>query len=396
MTWQEKYRPRTVKDFIGQEEVKHKLKDFIKNFKEQPKKALLLYGCPGCGKTSIVHVIAKDLNLEIIELNASDFRNKEQIQERVGNALKQQSLFSKSKVILIDELEGVSGHEDRGGIQELLRLIEDTSYPIIMTCVDPWLEKLRKIKSKSINIEMKPLMPGDLIKILYSISQQEKINIEPEFLKQLALKTKCDARAAINDLQVLAVLNKKITKEDLDLIDLREKDETVFNALQKIFKTRNSRGAFDNVQNHDIEDLILWIDENLPLEYKGTELERAYEILSLADMYRGRIIRRQHWRFLAYIYDFITQGISLAKKQDKISMIKYKMPTRILKIWMIKQKQLQKKAIAEKLSKKIHASKKRAMEELDYLKLSLTTPKQINSFSQELRLEEKEVEWLKL
>jgi replication factor C large subunit len=395
MTWQEKYRPKTLKEFIGQEEVKNKVLDFIKSFKNQKKKALLLYGSPGTGKTSLVHVIAKELSLEIVELNASDFRNKEQIQLIIGNAIKQQSLFSKGKIILVDELEGVSGHEDRGGIQELQRLIETTSYPLILTCIDPWHEKLRKIKSSSINIEMKPLLVGDLIKILYKISQQENIEIEPSLLKEIAIKTKLDARACINDLQVLSANKKIISKDDLKCIDSREKNIQIFDSLQKVFKTRDSRGAFDLVQ-HDLDEIFLWIDENLPLEYKGNELEKAYEMLSLADLYKGRIIRRQHWRFLAYIYDFLTQGISLAKKQEKISLMKYKMPSRLLKIWMIKQKQAQKKAIVEKLSKIIHVSKKRANEELDYLKISLTTPKQINSFSKELKLEEKEVEWLRI
>jgi hypothetical protein len=63
---------------------------------------------------------------------------------------------------------------------------------------------------------------------------------------------------------------------------------------------------------------------------------------------------------------------------------------------MIKQKQAQRQAIIEKLAKKIHVSKKRANEEFDFLKLSLQTPEQINNFSKELKLEEKEVEWLKL
>ncbi len=395
MPWQEKYRPKKVSEIIGQEEAKHKLVDFIKNFKQQTKKSLLLYGNPGSGKTSLVHAIANSLNLETMELNASDFRNKDQIQEIIGKAIGQQSLFCKSKIILIDELEGISGHEDRGGIQELLRLIETTTYPIIMTCVDPYHEKLRKIKSSSINLEIKTLSVGDLIKILYKIAEKENILIEPELLKELAIKTKSDARAAINDLEVLSILKRKITKNDLDLLDSREKDETIFNALKKVLQTRDSRKSFDQVQNHDLDNIFLWIDENLPLEYKGIELTQAYEMLSLADMYRGRIMRRQHWRFLAYIYDFITQGISIAKAQDKISMIKYKMPSRILKIWMIKQKQLQRKAIAEKLAKKIHTSKKQAQEDLEYLRIALKTPKQINSLAQELRLEEKEVEWLR-
>ncbi len=396
MMWQEKYRPKTLKEFIGQEEIKKKVLDFIKNYKQQRKKALLLYGSPGTGKTSLIYIIAKELNLEILELNASDFRNKEQIQLIIGNAIKQQSLFSKGKIILVDELEGISGHEDRGGIQELLRLIETTSYPIILTCIDPWHEKLRKIKSSSINLEMNPLLIGDLIKILYKISQQENIEVEPSILKEIAIKAKLDARACINDLQVLSASKKKILREDLESIDSREKDIKIFEALQKVLKTRDARGAFNLVKNHDLNEITLWIDENLPLEYKGTELEKAYEMLSLADLYKGRIRKRQHWRFLAYIYDFITQGIALAKKQDKISLIKYKMPSRILKIWMIKQKQAQRKAIIEKLAKVIHVSKKTANEEFDYLQLSLITPEKINNFAKELRLEEKEIEWLRL
>lgn len=396
MPWQEKYRPKKTSEIIGQEEAKKKLIDFIKNFKKQDKRSLLLYGKPGSGKTSLIHAIANDLNLEIMELNASDFRNKEQIHEIIGQALRQQSLFCKSKIILIDELEGISGHEDRGGIQELLRLIETTTYPIIMTCVDPYLEKLRKVKSSSINLEIKPLTIGDIIKILYKICEKEKINIEPELIKELAIKTKADARAAINDLQVLSISKRKVTKNDVDMLDSREKDETIFEALKKVLTTRQSRGAFNQVQNHDYEDIFLWLDENLPLEYKGIELEKAYEMLSLADLYRGRIIRRQHWRFLAYVFDFLTQGISASKNHEKISVIKYKMPSRLLKIWMIKQKQAQRKAISEKLAKVIHASKKQAQDDLDYLRIALKTSKQINSFAQELKLEEKEVEWLKV
>ena len=52
----------------------------------QKKKAAFLYGPSGCGKTILVKALAKKHNLELIEVNASDYRTKEQIEEKVGNA----------------------------------------------------------------------------------------------------------------------------------------------------------------------------------------------------------------------------------------------------------------------------------------------------------------------
>ncbi len=399
--WTEKYRPKKSSEIYGQDESKPKILDFIKNFKKQRRKALLLSGPPGSGKTSLIYALASELNLEIIELNASDFRNKNQIQEVIGKAISQQSLFAKSKVMLIDELEGISGKQDRGGVQELIRLIETTTYPIIMICNDPWQESLRKIKAKSLSIELKALWCSDMMKILKSIAQKENISISDEAIQELIKKTHGDARASINDLQATSLLTKKIDKKDLEFLDSREKETNIIEAIKKILETRQARGAFDQVEKLDFNDFFLWLDENIPSIYQGKELERAYEILSLADVYKGRIHRQQHWRFLVYISALLTQGIAISKEQGKFGefgdrplYIKYKPPSRILKIWMSNQRKLKKKVICEKLAKYIHISKRQAMQDLDYLKLSLRNQNQRQSFIQELKLGPDEAEWL--
>ncbi len=396
--WTEKYRPKKSSEIYGQEEFKPKILDFIKNFKKQRRKAMLLSGPPGSGKTSLIYALANELSLEIIELNASDFRNKNQIQEVIGRAISQQSLFAKSKIMLIDELEGISGKEDRGGVQELIRLIETTTYPIIMICNDPWQESLRKIKAKSLSIELKPLWGSDITKILKSIAQKEKINITDDALQELIKKTHGDARASINDLQATSLLTKKIEKKDIEFLDSREKETNILEAIKKILETREARGAFDQVEKLNFDDFFLWLDENIPQIYQGKELERAYEILSLADVYKGRIRRHQHWRFLVYISALLTQGIAISKEQDKYSdrlpYIKYKPPSRILKIWMSNQRKLKKKVIAEKLAEHIHISKRQAMQDLDYLKISMRNQTQRQNFSEELKLEPEELEWL--
>src|SRR3989344_3841321 len=101
-----KYVPRTLKEIKGQEKPLLELKKYVLN-----KKPVLIYGKVGVGKTSSIHALANDLGYEILEVNASDLRNKEQIQNVVVNNIKQKSLFGKEKIVLIDEIDGINSED---------------------------------------------------------------------------------------------------------------------------------------------------------------------------------------------------------------------------------------------------------------------------------------------
>src|SRR3989338_1132969 len=133
MQLSEKYRAKRYEDIIGQESAIEQIKEFLEQFPK--KKALMLHGPAGTGKTSLVHASALENNLEILELNSSDLRNRAKLEQVLKPATQQQSLFKKGKIILMDEVDGVTC-TDIGGIPELSRLIEATKYPIIMTCND--------------------------------------------------------------------------------------------------------------------------------------------------------------------------------------------------------------------------------------------------------------------
>src|SRR3989338_6710205 len=145
-TFTDKYRPRTPKDIIGQDAAIQKLRNFIANYPKEKKRAALLYGSSGVGKTSSVYTIANEAGLEIVEVNASDFRNADQINQKVGNAVRQRSLFSKGKIILVDEVEGIAGMSDRGGLQAIIKIIEETRYPIVLTAMDPFDNKFSSLR----------------------------------------------------------------------------------------------------------------------------------------------------------------------------------------------------------------------------------------------------------
>ncbi|MBI3027796.1 replication factor C large subunit [Candidatus Woesearchaeota archaeon] len=394
-----KYIPKTTKEIFGQDDVVKKLGKFIVNFSKEKKNSALIYGPSGTGKTCSVYAIADELGYEVIEVNASDMRNAEQINQKVGNAIKQQSLFAKGKIILVDEIDGLSGHEDRGGIQAITKLIEDSSFPLILTATNPFDNKFSSLRSKSNIMEFKQLDYLSIFKILKKICDYEKIKYDDGTLRALSRRCGGDARAAINDLQALTQEKKELTVESIEELADRNKTENIMTALNKVFKTTDLKiaiSAFESVEE-DLNEQLLWIDENLPKEYtKPEDLARAYEMLSKADVFSRRIKRWQHYRFLVYINALITAGIAAAKNEKYRNFVVYKPTGRILKLWWAKQKAAKKKAIAEKIALKTHSSKKEILKNtIPYLPVIFKSREMRSGIINEFEFDNEEIEWLK-
>jgi len=364
----EKYRATCFADVKGQETAIASIHAFFKNF--PIKKAILLHGPAGTGKTSLAHALAQEMNFEIFELNASDLRNKEKLEEIMKPATQQQSLFGKKgKIVLVDEVDGLS--VDKGGLPELLALIEKTGHPIIITANNIWQQKFNLLRKKADLIKIKELNYQTVLNIIKEIAVKEKKPVKEDILKSIAAKSRGDVRAALNDLQT--ALDIEISVED---IHEREKEEDIFHVLRKVFKNQSDPkilNVYDNIEM-PTDDIFLWIEENIPYEYKGEALARAYDALSKADVFRGRIHRQQHWRFLVYENFLLSAGISLASHKTKpiSGFTVYQRPKRILKIWLQNQKYAKKKSIAGKFAKMTHISKKRAMKEFFLLPYILT------------------------
>jgi replication factor C large subunit len=394
MLWTYKHKPEL--EHIPQET--KQLYDFATNYAKQKKKAMLIHGPAGTGKTTAVHAIAKRLGFELIEVNASDYRTADEINSKVGNALKQQSLFSQGKIILIDELDGIAGNEDRGGVTALASLIAESKYPIFIIANDPWDSKFNTIRTKSTLAEFGNINMTAMVPVLQKILQKENIKADDLVLKTLARRSGGDLRGAITDMQVLAQANA-LTIQGLETINEREHSESIMQALVKILKSTDPMvaiTAFDLV-GEDIDECFLWIDENLPKEYKNPQdLARAYEMLSKADVYRGRIRRWQYWRYLAYVDVLITAGVAVAKDKKSTAFVSYGRTQRLLKIWMANQKYNRRKRVAGKLAAATHCSTKKALQEtLPYVhKLYQQKNPSANAITEELKLDEEELEWL--
>ncbi len=397
--WTIKYTPKTSKDIQGHDEAIVAIKTFLLSYKNQSKKALLIHGTSGTGKTSAIHALAKELNYEIMEVNASDFRNADGIAATVGNASKQMSLFGRSKIILVDEVDGLSGSNDRGGIGALSSLIESAKFPIICTAADAYDEKIKPLVKVCQLIEFKTLSYLSIFQVLKKICEQEKISFDEIDLKSLARKSSGDMRGAINDLQSLVQETKILEKNAIEEVGDREKAESMFNALVKIFKATDAavaNSALDYVKE-DLDHATLWIDENLPKEYTNPQdLAEAYLALSKADVYKGRIRKREYWRFLVYQTTMMTAGIAVAKTEKNREFTKYSPTTRLLKIWRANMRYSLRKEIAEKIAKATHASKKETLQNtLPFISIMMRKDKAMKAaFIEEFELTEEQTSFL--
>ncbi|MDP3992385.1 MAG: replication factor C large subunit [Nanoarchaeota archaeon] len=389
--WTEKYRPKTFSEIEGQEQAVFLLKEFLKKFGTGGigNRAVIIYGPPGTGKTSLAFAAA-DLNkAELFELNASDLRDREKLRAILRPATEQKSLTKENKIILVDEVDGIS-ETDRGGLLELLALVESSAYPLVITANDIWNRKFTGLRKKSDLIQLKEIDYKKIKNVMISILRKEKKFLDMDVLTNIAVKARGDLRAAINDLQTASGM-----KNPSEIIfDERNKEMDIFSVLRIIFKgkpTESMLQLYDSV-NMPLDEIMLWVEENIPAEYSGEELAKAIDALSKVDIFKRRIYRQQYWRFLVYENALLSYGISSSKKGGipKTGFTSYKKPTRILKIWLNNQRTEKKKSIAKKYSEYVHIGEKRAMKEFSTIKLFLLKPE----VQKELMLSEDEIEYL--
>ncbi len=396
--WINKHVPKKESDLIGNVSEYAFMKQHILTFNNS-KKPLFIYGGVGNGKTSSVSILADELNLELVELNASDSRSSSSISELLSGVLNQGSLFGSSKLVLIDELDGLSGTKDRGAVPSIVKIISDSKYPVVFIAQDAFDDKLKPLMKISELVEFKSLSSEDVFHILKKICLSEGVSFDESALHQLSRISGGDARAAINDLQSIAGLGK-ISSEAVSFVGERNSTKKIESALLKIFKTTDvsvALPAFDDVVE-DLDEVFLWVEENIPKEYLEPEhLSFAFDNVSLADVFRGRIRRWQYYRFYVYCYNLMTAGVALAKEKKYSSKVNYSQTSRLLKIWIYNNANAKKKSIAQKVASKIHASQKVAFSSVvPFLQVIFKKDKSLSEkLSKDFDFAEEEIAWLK-
>lgn len=362
LPWCEKYRPKTLDEIEGNPTAVAQTKKWADGWKEvKPKnKAILLHGNVGTGKTSLAYALAGDYDWEVLEMNASDKRTKDMVEQIAGLSSQTESLGGKRKLILIEEIEGLSGVHEKGAAKAIADVIKNTRSPIIITANDTKSSKIGTVSRVCEKIQLKKISSSTIVKYLAKILEKEGTKVDDiSALQKIAENSEGDMRSAINDLQALAQGEEKLKSESV-FLQQRNRSIDIFKAIQKIFKCTDYSDCRKVLWDLDEEprNVLLWLDENIPVEYaKASERGKAYHQLSNADVFLGRITNRQYWGFLRYVNDLMTVGVSLAKEKPYYGFSRYKFPSLIWKMGSTRGKRASEKAIASKIGPVVHTSK---------------------------------------
>jgi len=374
--WTVKHKPKSLAEVIGNKETIQKFIDWIKSWdKGAPKKrAAFLYGPPGIGKTVTVEALAYDFQMELVEKNASDYRTEDAINRFAGLASQYGSLFGGKRIVLLDELDGLAGTADKGGVKAITDIVKTAQYPIVLIANNAYDPRFSNLRSYCLLIEFKKPPAGEVTKHLKRICMGEAIQADEEALKFIAQRSGGDVRSAVNDLQALAQGKKKLTYEDVSWLGYRDRQDTIFNVLRMIIYGRtclSAKQALD-MADMDIDMLFEWIYENVPEHLTDPhDLARAMDALSIADVYRGRIRATQDWSFTRYVIDYMTAGVAMARQNTKAhGWIPFKFPARIQMLSRSKAERAMQLNIGRKIKRRCHISANRASKEvLPFLKI---------------------------
>lgn len=367
--WSRKYRPGSLQDYRGSSKEKKKLVDLVKGWGSDSK-PIMIHGQAGTGKTSLVEALAADLDRELVETNASDVRTKKKMKQELLESVRQKSLLDRRKIILIDEVDGMSGRSDRGGSKVLSEILDETSFPVIMTANDAYDSSLRTFRNRSELVEIDSVHTNSIAAHLRDILEQEGIEYEDGVTKRIARQADGQMRSAVNDLESVARGREKVSLSDLESAARRDERKEVFDSLKIVLKTTNpsnAKSATDNLDESP-DDWLQWIRENVPREYSDPQdLKRAYSQVSKADLFNGRIRKTMEWSLMRYVYLHSTIGVALSKQSKYDGWTKYQYPSKIKKMGQNRSSRKMLEEIGEKLSDQLHISVSQSKTEIRFL-----------------------------
>ena len=168
--WVEKYRPTTLEEYVGNEIIKDKIADYLKQGSIQN---LLFHGVAGTGKTTLAKLIAKNLNCDLLYINASDERGIDTIRDKIIPFASSMS-FNDVKIVILDEADYITP-QAQATLRNTIESCSKTTR-FIFTC--NYLERIiSPLQSRCQTFEITPPSKDEVIDLICEISVKEGLKI---------------------------------------------------------------------------------------------------------------------------------------------------------------------------------------------------------------------------
>ena len=261
--WVEKYRPQVLEDYVGNEVIKNKIADYLKQGSIQN---LLFHGVAGTGKTTLAKLIAKNLNCDLLYINASDERGIDTIRDKIIPFASSMS-FNDVKIVILDEADYITP-QAQATLRNTIESCSKTTR-FILTC--NYLERIiSPLQSRCQTFEITPPSKQEVNDTCQSILTKEKTLYYDNNIDDVINTHYPDIRKIINTLQG-SVIDGQIKIDDNSLKNTQLGDR-IINALQKKYKLHMIRQILADSGAREFDGLFKILYDNVS-EYTNKEGE---------------------------------------------------------------------------------------------------------------------------
>jgi replication factor C large subunit len=344
--WSDKYRPKNLLEMVGNEEAKE---SFVKWLGKWIKgtKPLLLVGPPGIGKTTMANLGAEQFGYDLISMNASDVRNKQKIQEILNPILGNRNLLG-NPMIFVDEVDGIHGRSDFGGVEALIDILKEPTVPIILAANSDSSDKMKSIKKVVTTIKLRPLPPRLMRLYLEEILRRENTSIKIGSMIKVIVDSRGDIRSILNSAQALA----GGYEPELDKSNLTANVEESINSFFNAKSPEEAQVILYSLRIDPREKINAFYSSVITSTLPKNTLKEMLEILSEADVLYGKIMRHQEWRILRYLDNTL---LKLYRQGTGIKYSQFNLPWPILN--RIRWDGRAIKGLTSNLGKQMHVSR---------------------------------------
>lgn len=345
MMWSEKHRPKKITDMVGNEEARSSFVDWLLKWKKGAKPVLLV-GPPGIGKTTLAQLAAREFGYDLIGLNASDVRNKANIEEMLTPLLGSTSLLGRP-MVFVDEVDGIHGRADFGGAEALLKILKEPTIPIILAANSDQSDKMKNIRKATKTIYLKPLPPRLLGLYLAKVLKEEDAKLSPGSAIKIIVESRGDIRSLLNMAQAQAGGFDLPAEKSFEILDV----EAAVNAFFKAKTKEEAQVVLYSLRIDPREKINAFYSSIVTSVLPTAALAKMLDVISEADMLYGKIMRTQEWRLLRYLDNTL---LKLYGQNVQVQFSQYNLPWPLLNRLRWDGRTI--KALISILAKRFHVS----------------------------------------